>query len=166
MDMDFIFKQNFKNEFYMEIVIKKFKTEFRDEVINTWEQSVRATHHFLTSSDIGFYKALVEKIDFHSFEVYCVFDGSNQMIGIFGMEGTSLEMLFLKPAYIGKGVGSQIMAFAFKNYQVATVDVNEDNTIALEFYMKFGFTRYDRLPINDQGKPHPILRLRLQGTVF
>jgi putative acetyltransferase len=83
------------------------------------------------------------------------------MIGILGVANRKLEMLFLSPDVIGKGVGRKLMEFVLNDLHVNQVDVNEGNTNATGFYQKFGFKVYDRTPLDDHGKPYPILKMRL-----
>lgn len=130
-------------------------------MISLWERSVRATHDFLTSSDIDGLVPLVQGIDFNAFGVYCAFDENHNMVGILGVADHKLEMLFLEPKEIGKGIGRRLMDFALKDLAVDKVDVNEGNTKAVAFYRKFGFEVYDRTPLDDHGKPYPILKMRL-----
>lgn len=141
--------------------IVKYSDEFRSELIDLWEASVRATHDFLEPADIDFFKTLVQGIDFNSFDVYCAFDDSNRMVGILGVADGKLEMLFLLPDQIGKGVGKLLMQFVLNTLGVTKVDVNEGNTNAIGFYKRFGFQVYDRTPLDDHGKPYPILKMRL-----
>lgn len=130
--------------------------------MEVWEQSVRATHLFLKIEDIAFYKSIVEKMDFSAFDVYCVFD-SVCMVGILGVANHKLEMLFLRPGYIGKGIGRYLMNFVLRELGVNQVDVNEGNAAAVAFYEKFGFQCYDRTALDDSGRPYPILKMRLPG---
>ncbi|HEY0744586.1 MAG TPA: GNAT family N-acetyltransferase [Chryseosolibacter sp.] len=143
------------------VKIQKYKSAYREQVIDVWEQSVRATHHFLEPSDIDFYKTLVEGIDFNSFDVYCVFDDTDGMIGIIGVADFKLEMLFLKPKSIGKGIGKALMNFILEDLKVTKVDVNEGNAKAVEFYQRAGFKVFDRTALDDHGKPYPILKMKL-----
>lgn len=143
------------------IRIERYRDEFQNDVLHVWESSVRATHHFIAPDDIEFFKTLVEGIDFNSFDVYCAFDESNRMAGILGVAEKKLEMLFLVPGQMGKGIGRQLMEFVMSTLHVDKVDVNEGNTGAIDFYKKFGFEVYDRTPLDDHGKPYPILKMRL-----
>ena len=145
------------------VKIQNYKPAYRNQVIDVWEQSVRATHHFLEPPDIDFYKTLVEGIDFGSFDLYCVFDETNEMIGIIGVAAFKLEMLFLKPGSIGKGIGKALMSFILEDLKVTKVDVNEGNAKAVEFYKRSGFRVYDRTALDDHGKPYPILKMKLDS---
>jgi putative acetyltransferase len=141
--------------------VLKYRDEYRDDVIDVWERSVRATHDFLAPDDIDFFKAIVHGIDFNAFDVYCAFDEADRMIGILGVADHKLEMLFLTPDQIGRGVGKQLMQFVMSELGATKVDVNEGNINAISFYKKFGFQVYDRTPLDDHGKPYSILKMRL-----
>ena len=145
----------------MTLNIAKYKDSDHAGLVDLWERSVRATHHFLKPGAIESLKVLVKGIDFHSFDVYCAFTEENKMAGILGVYETKLEMLFLSPEYMGKGVGRQLMEFCLDKLHVNMVDVNEDNDHAIGFYKKFGFKVYDRTEVDDHGNPYPILKMKL-----
>ncbi|WP_435354177.1 GNAT family N-acetyltransferase [Emticicia sp. SJ17W-69] len=145
----------------MPLQIEKYNDDFRNQIIEIWEESVRATHHFLQSEDIDFYKSIVQTIDFNTFDVFCGFSENKELVGFLGIAENKLEMLFLKPECIGKGIGKTMMDFALNELKITEVDVNEDNTNALDFYKKFGFKVYDRTPLDGTEKPYPILKMRL-----
>ncbi|MBN9298250.1 MAG: GNAT family N-acetyltransferase [Filimonas sp.] len=144
----------------MSFQIIKYADAYREQVIQTWEASVRATHHFLAAADIAFYKTIVQSINFNDLEVYCYVSDSGEVAGFLGVAEKKLEMLFLQPAYIGKGIGKQLITFAIEQLQVQWVDVNEGNTQATAFYTKAGFTIIGRTELDDAGKPYPILKMQ------
>lgn len=141
--------------------LRPYEDSYRNAIIEVWESSVRTTHHFLSEEDIRFYKSIVNEINFNEFEVYCAFSEQNQLIGFMGIANQKLEMLFLKPDYIGKGIGKSMTEFAIEKLNVNEVDVNEDNKSAVGFYENLGFVRFDRTLLDDCGKPYPILKMRL-----
>lgn len=144
----------------MALEILKYKDAWRNDMIALWERSVRATHDFLAPDDIDFFKSLVQGIDFNSFDVYCAFEGA-EMVGILGVLDRKLEMLFLEPKFIGKGYGKQLMDFSLSELHVNSLDVNEGNANAIEFYKRSGFQVYDRTELDDHGKAYPILKMKL-----
>ena len=144
-----------------EIVIKPYHEEWREGVIALWERSVRATHDFLVPSDIDYFKGIVKGIDFKAFEVFCSFSGS-QLTGFAGLSGNKIEMLFIDPDYIGKGFGKALLQFALEEFNATEVDVNEGNVKAVDFYKKFGFSVYERMPRDSEGKDYPILKMKLK----
>ena len=141
--------------------IKKYQDTDRESLIAVWAKSVLATHHFLKPEDFEFYRAIVNGIDFTTLDVYCAFDETESIAAFLAVAGGKLEMLFVRPESIGKGIGKHLIQFALDKLQVTQVDVNEANILAVAFYKKCGFIRYDRLAVDDCGKPYPILKMKL-----
>lgn len=99
--------------------------------------------------------------DFNLLHVHCLMNDF-EVVGFMGVSDRKIEMLFLLPNHFGKGLGKQLIEFAFEKYQVNEVDVNEQNINAVSFYRKFGFEPYDRTDKDDQGREYPILKMRLR----
>lgn len=78
-----------------------------------------------------------------------------------GTENKKLEMLFIDPDYIQKGLGKKLIQHAICHYQVNEVTVNEDNINAKGFYEHMGFSVYKRSPLDEQGNLYPILYMKL-----
>lgn len=147
--------QNYKIEAYTD--------SYREQILNVWEKSVLATHSFLKPTDFKEIKLLVEEINFNDFEVYYL-KQNNEIAGFIGVADRKIEMLFISPEYIGKGLGRKLTDFAFSELKAEKVDVNEQNTNAVKFYKKLGFVTYERTDKDDQGKEYPLLRMRLKTT--
>ncbi len=145
--------------------IVRFTDELQPQVIAVWERSVIATHTFLSQADVEYYKAIVEGIDFNAFDVFCYLDVHNKVAGFIGVADHKVEMLFVAPEYIGKGIGKALLSFALKNLHATEVDVNEDNRHAVNFYKRFGFATYQRNPTDSDGKPYPILKMRIETNL-
>ncbi|GAV16084.1 GNAT family N-acetyltransferase [Paenibacillus sp. NAIST15-1] len=128
-------------------------------ILNLWDRSVTATHHFLKLEDkleirkeIPFY--------FPHLDVRLWFvEGS--FVGFSGTNENHLEMLFLDPDEIGKGYGTQIIQLLIKEFGVNSVDVNTDNERAKMYYLKNGFSIVDGSQTDSSGRPYPILHLKL-----
>lgn len=141
--------------------IVKYKDSHKTEILSVWEQSVKATHHFLMESDFEQYKKILQNFDFKDLDVFCL-EENEKVVGFIGIHSEKIEMLFLNPDYIGKGLGRQLIDFAFSNFNIRYVDVNEQNPKATEFYQKIGFEIFDRSEKDDLGKPYPILKMKLK----
>lgn len=146
------------------IEIKPYEEKYRQQIVDVWENSVRATHHFLLPEDIVFYKGFVNQIDFSSFTVYCLVS-ENTLLGFLGVAEKKIEMLFLNPNVIGMGYGRLLMDFALTELNANKVDVNEQNQRAIRFYEYFGFETFDRTEKDSAGKDYPILKMRLKKIV-
>jgi len=139
---------------------KSQKSDYQD-IIEIWEASVRATHHFLTEEDILYFKPLILDQYLDAVELRIARNEQGEIVGFLGVAEQGLEMLFLHPEYIGKGLGRQLMEYAFEHMQVKKVDVNEDNPKAAAFYKKMGFKVVSRSELDNSGKPYPILHMEL-----
>ncbi|QSH40772.1 GNAT family N-acetyltransferase [Lentisphaerota bacterium ZTH] len=133
------------------------------ELVELWEASVRATHDFLTEKDIQFFKPLILNQYLHAVELRCVRGVSGGILGFIGVADGNIEMLFVSPQSRGKGVGSTLTKYAIKKLGVTSVDVNEQNPAAKGFYEHMGFKVSSRSPVDNTGRPYPILHLKLPG---
>jgi len=144
--------------------IKAYDEQYRRQIIEVWEKSVLATHHFLSQDDFDDIKELVRSIDFKTLQVYCLTD-SAMIAGFIGVDAGKIEMLFLDPGYFGQGLGKALLTFAIGELGARELDVNEQNTKALEFYRRSGFVVFDRMDKDGQGKDYPLLKMRLEKSV-
>ena len=127
---------------------------------DVWEASVRATHTFLTKSDIAALRQYVPDALRAVEHLTVLLDDNGQPAGFCGVDGRRLEMLFLHPGTIGKGAGRQLVQHAFDEYQVNEVCVNEQNPNAAAFYRHMGFVPDHRTALDEQGRPFPLLYLK------
>jgi putative acetyltransferase len=131
-------------------------------MLDIWESSVRATHHFLKEKDIEFFKRVIqEKEVFSHVKLFCARDKNGSMIGFLGVSEDNLEMLFIHAGHIGKGAGRMLLLHAINDLGIKKVDVNEQNEQALAFYERFGFKTISRSDFDGTGKPYPILHMQL-----
>lgn len=124
-----------------------------------WERSVRATHSFLTETDITDIREALIPIYFKAVSLYVIFDG-DEIAGFIGLSGQHIEMLFVDSNRMGKGLGTRLLEYA-KNSGAQSVDVNEQNPAALGFYQANGFRVVSRDEYDGDGRHFPILHLSL-----
>jgi putative acetyltransferase len=130
-------------------------------MVDVWEESVRATHHFLSEADIQKLKPLVRDVFHHPMALAAVRDETGQVAGFLGVDGEKLEMLFIHPAFRGAGAGRRLVRHAVDVLGATTVDVNEQNEQAVGFYLAMGFAVEGRSELDGQGNPFPLLHMRL-----
>jgi putative acetyltransferase len=133
-----------------------------DVLIALWERSVRATHHFLGEDDIVALRPLVaEALGGGALELWALVGDDDVPLGFIGLDGDDISALFLEPAWRGRGGGRRLVGHAQALRGGAlTVDVNEQNPGAVGFYEALGFTVVGRSPLDDGGRPFPLLHLR------
>src|SRR5262245_60513936 len=75
------------------------------EIVDVWEASVRATHHFLKEEDIQYFKPLILNEYLQAVNLYCTRNERGHIIGFLGTVNDKIEMLFIDPTSRGKGIG-------------------------------------------------------------
>lgn len=89
-------------------------------------------------------------------------DEAGRVVGFVGVEQDKVEMLFIHPAWRGRGIGSRLLKYAFNVLGARLVDVNEQNEQAVGFYLRMGFEVEGRSELDSTGKPFPLLHMRLR----
>jgi putative acetyltransferase len=79
-----------------------------------------------------------------------------------GTSEDKIEMLFVSPNEMRKGIGTLLIKYAVNTLKINKVDVNEQNEQAAKFYQKMGFCVINRSELDNEGKPYPILHLALK----
>jgi putative acetyltransferase len=129
-------------------------------VLEVWEASVRATHHFVTEMDIQFIKALLQDA-LPTAPMLCVRDGEGIVTGFMIVTDGKIEALFVDDSWRGQGIGSRLVRHAVDKLDATMLDVNEQNEQALGFYLRLGFEVVGRSELDGLGKPYPLLHMRL-----
>lgn len=132
-------------------------------LVEVWEASVRATHHFLSEDDIQFFKPSVRAELYGALDLACVRDDAGRLAGFVGVADGKVEALFIHPSLRGRGVGRALLDHAVAALGGTRVDVNEQNEQAVGFYRRMGFEIEGRSPLDAMGKPFPLLHMRLPG---
>lgn len=133
--------------------------ELIDNLTAVWDSSVRTTHHFLTEQDISALIPQVKTALQGIGHLVIAWEGA-EPVGFMGIQEHKIEMLFLAPSSIGKGLGREMIKLAIDRYEAEYVDVNEQNGQAEGFYRHMGFRTFRRDETDGQGNPFPILHMR------
>jgi putative acetyltransferase len=142
--------------------IRRGRSAETEALVELWERSVRATHDFLSEPDIVALRPLVRlALDDDALELWVLAGDGDEPTGFMGLVGNDIAALFLDPAHLRRGGGRRLVAHAetLRGGDL-TVDVNEQNPAALGFYQALGFAVVGRSPVDDAGRPFPLLHLR------
>ena len=130
-------------------------------LLDIWEDSVRATHFFLSDAEIKSIREYVPQALRGVQHLIAAEKEPNGVIGFMGMENSRLEMLFLSPSERGRGIGKELIQHGIHNYGIKEVTVNEQNPQAVGFYRHLGFATYKRTDYDEEGNPYPLLYMKL-----
>jgi putative acetyltransferase len=143
--------------------VSPVRAEDVPRLVEVWEASVRATHHFLSEADIQFFRPLVQDGLLGAMELACVRDETGHLVGFVGVAEGKLEALFLHPDRRGTGIGRRLFRHAVDVLGATGVDVNEQNEQAVGFYLRMGCVVEGRSEVDSLGKPFPLLHIRVPG---
>ena len=132
-----------------------------DQLLEVWERSVRATHRFLSADGIAEIKLYVPQALREVPHLVAAWRENGTPAGFMGVDGQKLEMLFLAPEERGRGLGRELVRYGVERFGVREVTVNEQNPQARGFYERMGFCLCQRSELDEQGRPYPILQMRL-----
>ena len=140
--------------------VRPARAEDREQLLVLWERSVRATHHFLSDSDVVALRPLVAGELASDAVDWWALVSDTALIGFLGYATNAIEALFIDPDYHGRGGGKLLVAHAqYLAMGALAVDVNEQNEAALRFYESLGFSVVARSPTDAGGRPFPMLHM-------
>lgn len=142
------------------MMIREALSTDRDALLDIWLRSVRATHTFLTETDIQSLLPLVRDSALAALELWVLCAEGGEPIGFLGLSGASVEALFIAPEWCRRGGGRTLLDHARRLKGLLTVSVNEQNPSATRFYEACGFSVVGRSEVDDGGRPFPLLHLR------
>ena len=141
--------------------VEERNSDLISNLIAVWEASVRATHLFLSDSEILSIKEYVPQALKSVDKLIIAENDEEKPIAFMGIENETLEMLFITPSERGQGLGKLLLQYGISNYKVNRLTVNEQNPQAKGFYEHMGFHVYKRTDYDEQGNPYPLLYMRL-----
>lgn len=159
-------------------IVRRARDSERPGLLSVWRSAVEATHHFLSPADIDWYEPHVLsylqsaadlRIAVPTEETADGTDAAETALGFIAQEAGAIQMLFVAEVAQGRGVGSALLDAVRDDVSKVglgelRVDVNEDNDSGRRFYVARGFSVASRSDLDDQGRPFPILHLRLDLT--
>lgn len=143
-------------------VLNNINENDMNNILDAWESSVRATHHFLSNEDIISIKPHVKEGANYVDNFVCVRDEKGIIQAFMGVHDNKIEMLFVSNDFRGIGIGKKLIKYTIDVLNVEFVDVNEQNTQGVEFYKHMGFDTFKRSELDDQGNPFPILHMKFK----
>ncbi|HMP95162.1 MAG TPA: GNAT family N-acetyltransferase, partial [Phnomibacter sp.] len=132
-----------------------YQPAYRNQLLQVWEASVQATHHFLQPLHWQQILTIVHTLPFENLGVYCLFI-NHELVAFLATSQHQLSMLFVAPQWQHQGLGSYLLHWAIQHKGVTHLDVNAQNDQAIKFYESHGFELHAQSPTDDLGLPYPI----------
>ena len=143
--------------------IRKARADDVPRLFEIWQAAVTATHDFVSAADRAEIADIVRDQYLPSAPLWVAVDEADRPLGFMGMTGATVDSLFIDPAHHGRGIGRAMVDHARVIAPALSVDVNEQNDGAFAFYRRLGFQQVGRSPVDDSGRPYPLLHLRLDA---
>ena len=136
--------------------VSSMNQKLEQQLIEVWESSVKATHTFLSETEIQAIKQYIPEALHHVSHLIIVESENGEPAGFMGISDRTL----IANEQRGKGLGKKLLAYGMENYAVNELGVNEQNPQAKGFYEHMGFEVYKRSELDEQGNPYPILYMK------
>lgn len=133
-----------------------------DRLYEIWYASVIATHDFVSASDLAEICIQVKEDYLPDRPLLIAVDNKDCLLGFLGMTGCEVESLFIDPRWHRLGLGRAFINEASAHSSYLEVEVNSQNRQAVAFYKAVGFEAYTQSPMDSDGRPYPIMRMRRQ----
>lgn len=119
-------------------MIREYKPEDLDQVMDIWYQSSTLAHDFLEDDFVQIVKKAMYDIYIPKSKTW-VYIKDEKPIGFISMADNEIGGLFLYPKHFGNGIGAKLVNHIVDLYKYVEVEVFENNTIGRSFYNKYGF---------------------------
>ncbi|MDR2573127.1 MAG: GNAT family N-acetyltransferase [Desulfovibrio sp.] len=129
-------------------------------LIALWRRAVTVSHTFLTEGNIESIETDVAAA-LPVLEIWVCESEKGVPLGFMGLKGAKVEMLFVEPASFGSGIGTGLLNYARQLHDTLTLDVNEQNSRAHDFYLRCGFRETGRSTLDAAGRPFPLIHMEL-----
>ena len=144
------------------MTIRRATSADREALLDIWLRSAQATHTFVSADDLASMIPEVRNyLESEEVEFWVLCEDAGSIMGFMGMSGARMDALFLAPEHHRRGCGRRLVRHAQALHGELTVDVNEQNAGARAFYAACGFIVEGRSEVDDQGRPYPLLKMRL-----
>ncbi len=144
------------------ITIRQSRAADNGRLYEIWHDAVRASHGFISSNDMAEIEHMVKTEYLPGKDFWVAADADDRAVGFMRLEGSHVDSLFVAPEAQGRGAGRALLAHAFSQTEQLSVEVNEQNIEARQFYEKMGFVQVGWTATDAGGRPYPLLMLHLK----
>ena len=92
--------------------VRRAVPDDRDRLVDIWWRSTRATHHFLSTSELEALLPEVRALRLELLQTWVLCAPESEAIGFLVMDGNAVEALFIAPEWRRRGGGTRLMRLA------------------------------------------------------
>lgn len=128
----------------MTTMIRKYKEEDAERVLQIWDDASTKAHPFLDGN-------FTDKVRKEMREIYIpngkectwVFEDADEVVGFLAMPDTEIGGIFVSPNHESEGLGNGLLYFIWKEHNTIEVEVFERNSLGRKVYKKNGFEKVE-----------------------
>lgn len=128
-------------------------------LLEIWLEASRVGHPFLGEAALQEQLPKLRDIYIPLADNWVAVD-DDRILGFIGLLDNHIGGLFVAPEAHRRGAGRLLLEHASNRLGALSVEVYELNGPACSFYRSCGFELVGRKPVDDEGRPLPLLRLR------
>ncbi len=138
--------------------LRPYAPEDREDCLAIWQAASRHGHPFLGEDVLARQRDLVGDVYLPRAQTV-VAERDGRIVGFVGLIDAFIGGLFVDPRAHGRGIGRQLVLHAADLKGELAVEVYEENQGARAFYERLGFVAVGRREVDDEGLPHPLIRM-------
>lgn len=141
--------------------IRKYTDGDLEDLLSSWENASKLAHPFLTNDLLESTRKNLPVVLLPKADTW-VSEQEGVVVGFISLIGNEVAALFVQPAFHSTGTGSALVDKARELLGDLEVEVFEDNSIGLQFYLKYGFVPF--LEKNHEITNKKVIRLRFTAN--
>lgn len=142
-------------------IIRKALIKDWPTLISIFDKSLRSIEQYETYSEedyAKFYQCIVTH-SLPSYDIY-VYAVDDEILGFICYYKHKIEMLYVLPQHMNKGIGSALLQYVLDNYrETLEIGVSKSYPVSLHLYQKHGFviTKTEDYDVSGVYNPHYIM---------
>lgn len=125
-------------------MIRQYKAEEIDTLINIWLEGSKISHHFIPASFWEEKAGEMREVYIPTSNTFVyIADDQSQPLGFISMLDNYIAAIFVSPQSQRKGIGSTLIDYVKQAYDQLTLKVYSENKDSIAFYINHGFVITD-----------------------
>lgn len=142
----------------MTVTLRAYEPTDLDRCMEIWWAASRHAHAFLEETELASDAELVRTLYMPGAEI-TVAESGGRIVAFIALIDSLVGGLFVDPEARRQGIGRLLMRHASKSKGVLTLEVYVANDGARAFYRALGYREILCHLTDDQGRPHPLIRM-------